>query len=348
MGKLGIAAFTEVGRQLGKDVAAKLKNSYEICWYEQNLKEWCKTCFEQADAILFIGACGIAVRSIAPLIQHKTKDPAVLVMDENANHVISLLSGHIGGANELAVQIGTLTGADPVITTASDVRGKIAVDVFAKKNDLIISDIKAAGKIAAAILRGERVDLYCSGNVEGDCPPELHLISDRDEAEKSDASYLIWISEYLPFAGEASSETEKTILHLIPRCVQIGIGCRKGKPKEEIETVICRAAAQIGISLKSAAAAASIDLKKEEEGILGVCGEWEIPFTVFSAEELQKIEGSFTPSSFVAKTTGVDNVCERSSLALCGSNGRLIGKKYAENGVTAAFAEKEWRIRFEK
>ena len=99
---LGIAAFTEPGRALGRDLAGQLENSWQIIWYESNLKDWCRARFADASAILFISACGIAVRTIAPFLQSKTKDPAVLVMDEQAHHVISLVSGHIGGANELA------------------------------------------------------------------------------------------------------------------------------------------------------------------------------------------------------------------------------------------------------
>ena len=160
---LGIAAFTEPGRALGRDLAGQLENSWQIIWYESNLKDWCRARFADASAILFISACGIAVRTIAPFLQSKTKDPAVLVMDEQAHHVISLVSGHIGGANELAEEIGARTGAVPVITTASDVRGKIAVDVFAKKNALGIASMKdakndrgcnPAGRTGRRVLRG--------------------------------------------------------------------------------------------------------------------------------------------------------------------------------------------------
>ena len=180
---LGIAAFTEPGRALGRDLAGQLEDSWQIIWYESNLKDWCRARFADASAILFISACGIAVRTIAPFLQSKTKDPAVLVMDEQAHHVISLVSGHIGGANELAEEIGARTGAVPVITTASDVRGKIAVDVFAKKNALGIASMKDAKKIEAAILRGEPVGVYCEGAVEGSCPSELVMLEKKESTD---------------------------------------------------------------------------------------------------------------------------------------------------------------------
>ena len=138
------------------------------------------------------------------------------------------------------------------------------------------------------------------------------------------------------------------MLHLIPRNVVLGVGCRRGKEKEAIEEAVTRVLAESEISHEALLGVASIDLKKEEAGILGLCSEWNLPYTVFSAEELQHVEGTFTPSSFVAKTTGVDNVCERSALALAGAGSRLIHRKQAENGVTAALAVKEWRIKFEK
>ena len=177
MKKAGIAYFTEQGGRLAHRIADGLAPEYEILLYEKGLKDWCAACFAKAELIIFIGACGIAVRTIAPLLKSKTEDPAVLVLDEAGQYVISLLSGHIGGANAYAQKIAGLTGATPVITTASDVRGKIAVDVFAKNNHLTISSMKAAKCVEAAILRGEPVEVYCSGTVQGAVPPELTLIS---------------------------------------------------------------------------------------------------------------------------------------------------------------------------
>ena len=164
---------------------------------------------------------------------------------------------------------------------------------------------------------------------------------------------MIWISEHTVPSPEGSEWPQQVakdaqVLHLIPRNVVLGVGCRREKEKEAIKEVATRVIAESGISREALVGAASIDLKKEEAGILGLCSEWNLPYTVFSAEELQRVKGDFTPSSFVAKTTGVDNVCERSALALAGAGSHLIHKKYAENGVTAALAVKEWRIRFEK
>ena len=155
--KLAIISFTDHGSRLNAAVgqalslqgydcssyaAAKYAGKYGLQELSVPLKVWTGEMFEQMDAILFISASGIAVRSIAPYVQDKTKDPAIVVMDEKGVFAISLMSGHLGGANELTGVLANLTGAVPVITTATDVNGRFAVDVFAKKNHCAISDMK--------------------------------------------------------------------------------------------------------------------------------------------------------------------------------------------------------------
>ncbi len=366
--KLGIACFTEQGRELALRIAAGLDASCEILWYEKGLKQWCGRCFAEAKALIFIGACGIAVRSIAPFLKSKTEDPAVLVLDEKGQYVISLLSGHIGGANALACRVAEIVGASPVITTASDVRGKLAVDVFAKNNALALDSMKGAKEIAAAILREEQVYVCCTGRIEGRVPPELTLIS--EEMLKSLCSepvtcprYLIWISERRFSECEFSehralgcrfSEDEvgqlsaPVVLSLIPQVVAIGIGCRKGKDSGGIEQTVREILEEEQIPLQAVCGAASIDLKKDEAGILETCRRLGISFTTFSAETLGAVPGEFSASEFVRRTTGVDNVCERAALVLAGSGGRLIRRKYARDGVTVALAMRAWDVCFDE
>ena len=139
--------------------------------------------FQSMDALLFIGACGIAVRSIAPYLQGKDKDPAVVVLDERGIFAISLLSGHLGGANELTAVLANLTGAIPVITTATDINGRFAVDVFAKKQNLWISDLKAAKAVSAAVLDEEPVGFFSEFPVTGEIPCELQRLADGERFE---------------------------------------------------------------------------------------------------------------------------------------------------------------------
>ena len=345
MRRIGIAYFTERGHALALRLAEALGDSCEFLWYEKELKQWCARCFAEAEALIFIGAAGIAVRTIAPFRKGKTQDPAVLVLDEAGAYVISLLSGHIGGANELALETAALLGAQPVITTASDVRGLPAVDVFAKKNGLAIESMQAAKQLAAALLRGDPVGVFCSGTVDGALPPGFFA------AETGRWQYLLWISERRMMQEEKRrylAGEQAVVLSLIPRAVTLGVGCRRGKEAEPILQAVRRALADAQICKEALAGAASIDLKKKEQGILRACERLGVPFVTYTAQELAAVKGSFSPSEFVKKTTGVDNVCERAALALAGNSGRLEVGKQAENGVTVALAVREWRISFEK
>ena len=179
--------------------------------------------FQKMDAILFIGACGIAVRSIAPYVKSKKTDPAVLCMDEQGKFVISLLSGHIGGANELTEEVAAVTGAVPVITTATDVNHKFAVDVFAVKNHCEICEMELAKEAAALLVDGKTVGFCSRFPVDGTKPEELI----PEEAAKPSMGICITTSE-------EDSPYERT-LHLIPKVITVGIGCKKNTPAGRIE-----------------------------------------------------------------------------------------------------------------
>lgn len=340
--KIAIASFTRNGYVWNQELCATLKNhrceGYALEKYGKkagipaiapSLTEWTKRMFNEMDAILFIGACGIAVRSIAPYVKSKKTDPAVLCMDEQGKFVISLLSGHIGGANELTEEVAAITGAVPVITTATDVNHKLAVDVFAVKNHCEICEMELAKEAAALLVDGKNVGFCSRFPVEGVVPREL--------IEDSELSMGICIT-----TSEQDSPYERT-LHLIPKIITVGIGCKRNTPLERIEEKVLMALAAAGISEKAVQQAASIDLKAEEPGILQLVEKYGWQYRTFSAEELEKAEGTFTPSPFVKKITGIDNVCERSAVL---AGGRLIKKKEAADGVTVALAAADWRAVF--
>lgn len=292
-----------------------------------------------SDAIVFIGACGIAVRSIAPFVKSKKMDPAVVVVDEQGRYAISLLSGHIGGANELAEEIAEIVHAQPVVTTATDLNDKFAVDVFAKKNGCFISDMGLAKDVSAALLAGKEIGFASDFPWIGEIPDGLKLY---EEGQENPDLGIYVTSGYMehPFVHT---------LYLIPKVITTGVGCKKGTPKETVEKVIRRACDEVLIPSVAMEQVASIDLKKEEEGILGYCRERNLPFITYTTEELKEVEGTYAASKFVEEVTGVDNVCERA--ALLGSSkdgkGRLISRKYAQDGVTVALAMKKWSVEFE-
>ncbi|MBQ6551725.1 MAG: cobalt-precorrin 5A hydrolase [Lachnospiraceae bacterium] len=291
---------------------------------------WAEEAFREADALVFACASGIAVRAIAPWVRDKTTDPAVIVMDDHGHFVIPLLSGHIGGANELAQVLAEGLHATPVLTTATDVSGVFAVDVFAKKNHLAITDMKLAKDVSAALLAGQPVGFRSDVPWEGPLPMGL---------TEGEAALGIRI-------GKADGEQpfEKT-LALVPRRYAAGLGCRRGKPYEDLARFVAAQLEAAGVSEKELRCIASIDLKKDEQGLIELGEQLGVPFVTYTAEELQAVPGKFTVSEFVKAHTGVDSVCERA--AVLASRGNLMKRKTAADGMTFALAEYEEAIRFE-
>lgn len=299
-------------------------------------------------AIIFIGAAGIAVRYIAPWVRDKYTDPAVLVLDEAGRYVIPLLSGHIGGAAELAERLGKALGAAVVQTTATDVRGKFAVDVFAKKNGLLITDREKVKTISAAVLRGEKVCLItkaASCRIEGNLPEEISLCRTKAEADENGAKYRILIADTDREAKEADGENETVTLVLRPVNITVGVGCRKGIPEDLLEKGLERILKEAGILPGQVEVLASIDLKKAEPALLALSEKCGIPFVTCSAEELSRTGEVTSHSEFVKKVTGVDNVCERAALFCC-EKGTLVKGKTVGESMTAALVRRPFTLRF--
>lgn len=282
--------------------------------------------FSNDDALIFVSSCGIAVRSIAPHIRSKTEDPAVIVIDETGRFVISLLSGHIGGANALAERIADALGATDVITTATDASGRFSVDSWAKTNCFTISDMGMAKAVSAAIL-------------EGDVP----LKSDFPIIGKLPAGLKTGEGETGVYVTYKTDEPYKNTLRLIPKCLRLGIGCRRGMAREAVKNAVDTVLSDNGIEPLAVKCAASIDLKRDEAGLLEYCLEAGLPIEFFSAERLNGVQEAVSSSEFVKSVTGVDCVCERA--ALVGAD-RLIVKKTAINGVTVAVSLEKTEVSF--
>ena len=283
--------------------------------------------FPWADAMVFVGACGIAVREIAPHVRNKATDPAVLSLDELGQFVIPLLSGHIGGANALARRLAKHLGATAVVTTATDINGKFSVDEWAARNGYAISSLAAAKSYSAAILERD-LPLVSDFPISGELPEGVYT------GDTGDLGLLISWRIREPFG--------KT-LRLIPKTLHLGLGCRRGTSPEAIRAAVQGVLDREGIDPRAVKCAASIDLKKDEEGLLAFCGERKLPVSFYSAEKLRAVPGDFTPSELVQRVTGVDNVCERA--ALLGAE-RILVRKQAAGGVTVALAAEKTEVRF--
>ena len=284
-------------------------------------------CFASSEILVFVGSCGIAVRKIAPYVHDKRTDPAVVCVDELGTFVIPLLSGHIGGANALSRRIAESLHATPVITTATDINRRFSVDTWATEHGCTISSMKLAKAVSAAILERD-IPLKSDFPIAGTLPNGV--IS----GETGNIGIYLTVTDKEPF---------ENTLRLIPKVLHLGIGCRRGIEKEAVERAVAQVFQENGLDFRAVKCAASIDLKQDEEGLLSFCKEHNIPIRFYTAEELEAVPGEFTPSPFVQKVTGVDNVCERA--ALLGAD-HLIVKKTACHGVTVAVAMENWEVHF--
>lgn len=301
-----IIAFTEDGARLAQNLAQKLPCTETEIYAPPlgcSLKDWAARVWKSSQALIFISAAGIAVRAIAPLLQDKTKDPAVVVLDDAGKHVISLLSGHIGGANNLAQKIAAITGGYAVITTATDTHCVTAIDNWAKDNGYGIENAHLIKNISSAALKKEKIGVAITHEITA--PP--------------------W----------------PVTLWLRPKNLVLGVGCKKGIAGELLAAAAGDFMRSAGIAALSIACLASIDIKAQESAIIAYAYSLNVPFMTFSAEILNDLEGDFCASARVKAVTGVDNVCERAAIKAAlslGSEAALMRSKTKYEGITLALA----------
>ncbi len=345
--------FTERGAWVCRRLFHKLKETGEECeaiipkrflreeWKKEGLKEreeeflsqWTGKMFAEKRAMIFVSATGIAVRAIAPWIRDKMTDPPVVTVDEGAQFVIPLLSGHVGGANELARHIADWLEAVPVITTATDVNGKFAVDLFASAYHMTIIDRKEAKNISAAVLEGKQIGVF------SDLP--IKKMPDGFVMDR-------WCEENICITVKDPSFPEKkaSYLRLVPRAVVLGVGCRRGTDPEFMKEKVFALLKEHGIDPAAVKAIASVDVKQDEPAVLGLkqvfdgeCLHQPCEQRFYTPEQLNQVPGDFKESAFVKKQIGVGNVCERSA---CAAGGKLLVEKQAGDGITLA-AALEWQ-----
>ncbi len=369
--KTGIWAITPGGGSLGLELAGKLGNAdfYIPAWLEsslgiksnetgtlscckgkififQSLADKLSEKFAEYTGHVFIFSTGIAVRLIAPLLQSKLKDPAVVVIDDRACHAISLVSGHIGNANELAEKIAILTGADPVITTATDINHLPAIDMIAKKQNLIIENPGMIKKINMAFLKKQKINLidpyglvspYLSDNFlyhDMENTNKIKGLKNNQMKEKTQSSIspsVLCSDEIVPFSRET--------LILRPRLLIVGIGCNRNTCSDEIKKFIKKVFKDLRLCLKSIELIASSDIKQDEKGLLELADEMSLKLKFYNKEALNSVKNIKNPSVIVEKHIGVKSVCEAAAI-LASKNGKLIVPKMKKGNVTLAVARK--------
>ena len=319
MSNYAFLAFTDRGAALAEKLCRTLGGSLTAAHGnpEFSLRDWTAANFPRNEALIFVGATGIAVRAVAPFLQSKATDPAVIALDEAGRFVIPLVAGHLGGANALARELAALCGGTAVISTATDLNGVFAVDLWAKTQGLSLLQPERIKTVSAKLLAGETVHIESAWLIAGDAPAGVVIGGEAD--------VLVDVRR-----------RETGALCLVPPVLSLGIGCKKGIGAERIEAVFSAFLEERGIRPEAIANAASLDRKAGEPGLLAFCERHGWPLRFFPAEELLTLKGKFSASAFVRETVGVDNVCERSAVAACG--GTIVERKFARDGVTLALA----------
>lgn len=312
--KAAVAAFSEKGmetaravaRLLGADVWVPARYAREgLRVIEPGLNDWAGARFADCDALVFVSACGIAVRAIAPFVRSKAEDPAVVVLDEAGENVVSLLSGHLGGANELAKEIAAAVGGRAVITTATDVRGVTAVDSWAVAHDCAVENVHAVKEISSAALAGREIGVAVT-----------------EELTPAPWPVTLWLR---------------------PRVLTLGVGCKRGADFQALAEAAEEFLESAGVSALSLAAVASIDIKKDEAAIIKLAEKYKVPFVTYSAEALRGAQGLFSYSKRVEEATGVGCVCERAAVLAAGG-GTLMRGKTVYPGMTLALAKHRRKV----
>lgn len=288
--------------------------------------------FPQYDRLVFVAAAGIVVRALAPHIRTKDRDPAVVVLDSEGRFVVSLLSGHLGGANALAREVAEITGGTPVITTATDTAGLPSWDLLAAERDLVIANPEAVKTLNMAMLCGEIVSVFDPENrlglFSGPGSPAAPVLAVQENAlpENGPSVRVTWRSE--------SGSPGCLVLH--PRCLATGVGCNRGTSSREIMDLLESVFSTHGLAGDSLAGLATIEAKRDEAGILEAADMLGVPVTFFSAEALRDVPVP-TPSDTVRHYMGVESVCEAAAIKLAGA-GRLLVPKVRSRNATLAVA----------
>lgn len=292
--------------------------------------------FRQYRAHIFVGAAGIAVRAVAPHLEHKSTDPAVIVCDEAGAFAVSLLSGHWGGGNDLARRVAEVTGGQAVITTATDVRRLPALDVLAREAGCVVLDWDKVKHVNAALLRGEPVRVFDPLRVL-DLPEGAELLH-RVEHLPHDDDALVTTADW-----RAVPPAENRLRLAVP-ALHAGVGCRRGVGAEEIVTALEATFQASGLEIKALADMASVSAKEDEAGLLEAARRLGVPVRFFSPEELADAP-VLTPSAMAAQLFGVDSisVCEGAALLAAGGDEAtlLVPKERHEARVTVAVAVAE-------
>ena len=317
--KIGILAITEGGKRLAADLAAKMPETL-LLPQKGGVAQILAQHWRELDGFVCIMAAGIVVRAIAPLLQGKESDPCVVVMDEKGRHAVSLLSGHLGGGNDLARQVAALVGGEAVLTTASDTLGLPALDLWAREQGLLCESKQDLIKASAKLVNTGSLGIYAEVAIAS-LPQGLVVVAGPEPAD-------IVVTPRLGDYGEA--------VVFRPRNLVLGVGCNRGVPVAELRQACEELFVEHGLSRLSIRNLASIDLKQDEAGLLAFAEEQGQRLEFFSKNELNRVK-NITVSEAALRNVGAVGVAEPAALLSAQSNDLLVGKRKWRN-VTMAVA----------
>lgn len=340
MRNIDIICFSLNAYETALNIRQMLEENFDINVYSkcrdidksiQNLNQWTRQKFYKGNIIIFICAVGIAVRAISPFIKNKLYDAAVIVIDEKGKFVIPLLCGHVGGANEISEYIARKINAVAVITTATDINNVFAVDLWAAKNNFIIENKDLIKIISADLINNKNVGVKSDFNVKGHLPKNIIINKNLDNGF---------------YVGYYNNNFFKNMLKIVPKCIVIGIGCKKGTTMIDINDLFIKSINKYNININAVDYVVSVDIKKDELGLNQFCNKYNFALKTYNCDKLNSVEGEFSTSEFVKKTIGTDNVCERACVV--NNNGKFIMKKQCYNGVTMAIFLKNMEVSFDE
>jgi cobalt-precorrin 5A hydrolase len=328
--KTAVLALTAGGLVLAEKISSALDQCL-LRRIKSSVATEIRKLWHEVDGLVCIMAAGVVVRSIAPLCRDKKSDPCVVVLDEKGQFVISLLSGHLGGGNHLAWEVARITGGQPVITTASDVTGHTAIDLWAKMNDLVVANPEKLTRISARLVNRGELNLFSDQYLDG-IPADFYPV------EKSELAHIV-VSSFIPDGYDN--------LRLIPKNLFVGFGCNRGTTSAEFQSALDDICKIHGIDSRAIAGFASIDIKSDEKGMLEFAERRHLPLQFFSKDQLNTVAG-ITPSAAALKATGAGGVAEPAAILAASStrgSGRLCVRKMKWENVTAAVAAKQIQLK---
>ena len=317
----------------------KLKVEYQdsenIVRIKDKLSNFIPTIFDKYRYIVFIMATGIVVRTIAPLIQSKFKDPAVIVTDEKGTNVISLLSGHMGGANEMTLYLSHLIDANPVITTATDVNNKSSLDMIEKNLNGYIENFRDnVLKINSMIVNNKPVGLFLDGDYHIDTRGFTLLTYDdmlnlnhtnNKDLENIETVVVVSNKRRLNFQS-------KKIIKLVPKDIVLGVGCKRNTDSQHMRESLQEFLEINNIDINSIKTIGSIEIKKDEQAIIDLANYLDVDFKTFTVQQISQVDYLYGKSEWVKKNVGVYSVAEPCAHLL--SNGNIIIEKQKYTGIT--------------